>query len=732
MEEKEFPELAKYQRGLNDRIIFSKISGSTPLPNLVEIQTDSFKQFIDKGLDEVFKEVFPISSYSNQVSIIYDSCHFEAPEYTPLECKEGDLTYSAKLKVSLRLQQNNTGEIRESNEVFMGDIPMMTDSGTFIVNGAERVVVSQIVRSPGAYFQDTIDKSGVHIYNGEIIPNRGTWLQFESDLKGVLWVRIDRQRKMPAVVLFKALGLTESEITKLFGEGASLKATIEKDKDITTPRSALIDIFRKLKPGEPVTPEGVINFLVQKFFDDKRYDLGKAGRFKYTVKLGIYGRLAGRVLAEDLKDNEGNVFINREGVALVRGSTLSKDDVEDLRNAEFFEHGAHTLKLPTNDKLDDHNIVNLVKVYAHDKKDQPIVNIIGTDLNLTGIDGSAPLTRVSISDMVACFSYFINIQDGIGQTDDIDHLGNRRVRSVGELLQTQFRIGLTKMSKTVQQKMSISSDLENVKPQGLINIRPLTTAIREFFASSQLSQFMDQVNPLAELTNKRRISALGPGGLTRDRASMEVRDVHYTHYGRICPIETPEGQNIGLINNLATYAKINQYGFIQTPYREVHHITLEGELIEMISFIQKKAIYGTLNRLFWENNKPINERKIQIILENEFETYFYNKNIDISREVLTGNGQIDFKFFKNKDEKILIEVKIASSSYLKKGYEKQILDYLHASNYKNAFYLIVCFTDEDYKIATNFIKENIYTEHFNLYINISLLDVRKRKTASKK
>ena len=283
MEEKEFPELAKYQRGLNDRIIFSKISGSTPLPNLVEIQTDSFKQFIDKGLDEVFKEVFPISSYSNQVSIIYDSCHFEAPEYTPLECKEGDLTYSAKLKVSLRLQQNNTGEIRESNEVFMGDIPMMTDSGTFIVNGAERVVVSQIVRSPGAYFQDTIDKSGVHIYNGEIIPNRGTWLQFESDLKGVLWVRIDRQRKMPAVVLFKALGLTESEITNLFGEGASLKATIEKDKDITTPRSALIDIFRKLKPGEPVTPEGVINFLVQKFFDDKRYDLGKAGRFKYTV-----------------------------------------------------------------------------------------------------------------------------------------------------------------------------------------------------------------------------------------------------------------------------------------------------------------------------------------------------------------------------------------------------------------------------------------------------------------
>lgn len=589
MEEKEFPELAKYQRGLNDRIIFSKISGSTPLPNLVEIQTDSFKQFIDKGLDEVFKEVFPISSYSNQVSIIYDSCHFEAPEYTPLECKEGDLTYSAKLKVSLRLQQNNTGEIRESNEVFMGDIPMMTDSGTFIVNGAERVVVSQIVRSPGAYFQDTIDKSGVHIYNGEIIPNRGTWLQFESDLKGVLWVRIDRQRKMPAVVLFKALGLTESEITKLFGEGASLKATIEKDKDITTPRGALIDIFRKLKPGEPVTPEGVINFLVQKFFDDKRYDLGKAGRFKYTVKLGIYGRLAGRVLAEDLKDNEGNVFINREGVALVRGSTLSKDDVEDLRNAEFFEHGAHTLKLPTNDKLDDHNIVNLVKVYAHDKKDQPIVNIIGTDLNLTGIDGSAPLTRVSISDMVACFSYFINIQDGIGQTDDIDHLGNRRVRSVGELLQTQFRIGLTKMSKTVQQKMSISSDLENVKPQGLINIRPLTTAIREFFASSQLSQFMDQVNPLAELTNKRRISALGPGGLTRDRASMEVRDVHYTHYGRICPIETPEGQNIGLINNLATYAKINQYGFIQTPYREVHHITLEDGTVH--HYVSDHAVY---------------------------------------------------------------------------------------------------------------------------------------------
>jgi len=551
-----------YQSGINGRINFSKISGSLALPNLVEIQTDSFQWFLNNGINEVMKEVFPIANYANTVLIEYVGCRFEAPEYGPLDCREGDLTYSSKLKVTLRLSFKATKEIKEDNEVFMGDIPMMTDSGTFIVNGAERVIVSQIVRSPGAYFQDTPDKSGVHTYNGEIIPTRGTWLQFESDLKQVMWVRIDRQRKMPATILFKALGFeSEKSITDLFGNSDSMKYTLSKDSNIKSGNDALIDIFRKLKPGEPITKDGVVNFLVQKFFDDKRYDLGRAGRFKYTQKLGIYDRLLGRVLAENLVSADGEIFTNKLGTALLKGVKLTKEDVQELKDAEFFEKGAHTKKLKVNTSLDANSIVNIVKVYANDKLGEPIVSIIGTDLNCT-------LSRVTISDMVACFSYFCNIQDGIGQTDDIDHLGNRRVRCVGELLQTQFRIGLTKMAKTVQQKMSIT-DLENSKPQALINIRPLTSSIREFFASSQLSQFMDQTNPLAELTNKRRISALGPGGLTRDRASMEVRDVHYTHYGRICPIETPEGQNIGLINNLSTYAKINEYGFLETPYRVV-------------------------------------------------------------------------------------------------------------------------------------------------------------------
>lgn len=580
----------------NDRIDFSKISGHLELPYLVEIQTESFKWFLEKGIDEVFKEVFPIANYSENVFIDYVSCHFDKPEYGPLECKENDLTYSSKLRVTLRIRNKTNDELKEVGEVFMGDVPMMTDSGTFIVNGAERVIVSQIVRSPGAYFGETFDnKQGVYLYTGEIIPSRGTWLQFETDTHGVMWVRIDRQRKMPATILFKALGLDKTdsegnftEITDIFGSSNGMKATLAKDSNITNRNSALVDIFRKLKPGEPITQDGIEKFLVQKFFDDKRYDLGRAGRFKYTQKLGIYERLLGRVLAEDLVSSEGEIFTTSEGEPLLRGHVITKSDIKELRDAEFFENGAHSKKIKVFTKLDDHSVVNVVKVYANDKEGDKVVKIVGTDLNLTGVRGGKEVTRVTISDMIACFSYFCNIQDGIGNTDDIDHLGNRRVRCVGELLQTQFRIGLNKMSKAVQQKMSVT-DLQAAKPQSLINIRPLTSSIREFFASSQLSQFMDQTNPLAELTNKRRISALGPGGLTRDRASMEVRDVHYTHYGRICPIETPEGQNIGLINNLSTYAKIDKYGFVQAPYRIVlKQADSEGN---MHYYVSEKAEY---------------------------------------------------------------------------------------------------------------------------------------------
>lgn len=565
----------------NDRIDFSKISGHTPLPDLVEIQTDSFKWFLERGIDDVFREVFPIENYAGNVSIDYVNCHFEKPEYGPLDCKENDLTYSSKLRVSLRMNIKSTGELKEANDVFMGDVPMMTDSGTFIVNGAERVIVSQIVRSPGAYFGEEYDnKAGKNLYTGEIIPTRGTWLQFETDTHGVMYVRIDRQRKMPATVLLKALGLDKNkdgkdweDITSLFGDEEAMEATLQKDSDNVNGDKALIDIFRKLKPGEPITQEGCENFLVQKFFDDKRYDLGVAGRFKYTQKLGIYERLPGRVLAENIESDDGEIFVNSQGEPFIEGHVLSKSDVQELRDQEFFEKSPrkYTKKVRVNEHLDTYSTVNVLKVYAHDKAGDRVVKIVGTDLNLSGMTGGKEVTRVTVSDMLACFGYFCNIQDGIGSTDDIDHLGNRRVRCVGELLQTQFRIGLTKMAKAVQQKMSVTADISDVKPKDLVNIRPLTSSIREFFASSQLSQFMDQTNPLAELTNKRRISALGPGGLTRDRASMEVRDVHYTHYGRICPIETPEGQNIGLINNLSTYAKINKYGFLQAPYRVVLH-----------------------------------------------------------------------------------------------------------------------------------------------------------------
>ena len=541
----------------NNRIDYSKISGTLPLPNLVEIQTVSFRWFIEKGVDEVLRDVFPISNYSETLQIEYVSCRFDDPKYNYLECKERDTTYSAPLRVTLRLRFMETGEIKES-EVFMGDFPLMTDSGTFIINGAERVIVSQLVRSPGAYMSKVMDKSGKYLYEGDLIPTRGTWLQFESDQKDVLSVRIDRQRKMNATILLKALGLeNDAEIEELFGVRDNLHGTLEKDGEINTAQKALFEIFRKLKPGEPVTEEGSANFLVQKFFDHRRYDLGRAGRYKYAEKLGIYNRLVGRILAEHLISADGEIVYPE-------GTLLTKEMVDDLKAQHFFEKGAHIREVSINTRLDSHNKINFIHVYTDETK-TTIAPIVGTDLNLED-------ACVTIPDIYAVFSYFMNIMDGFGSTDDIDHLGNRRVRCVGELIENQFRIGLSKMAKAVREKMSIT-DLASVTPQSLINIRPLTAAIKEFFATSQLSQFMDQTNPLAELTNKRRLSALGPGGLTRDRASFEVRDVHYSHYGRICPIETPEGQNIGLINNLASYAKVNAFGFIETPYRIVDPVT---------------------------------------------------------------------------------------------------------------------------------------------------------------
>jgi DNA-directed RNA polymerase subunit beta len=544
---KEFKVLA------NSRRDYSKISGTLPLPNLVEVQTESYQWLIETGLDEALKDVFPITNYADNLELQYLNFRFDEPSYTYLECKERDMTYSAPLRVTLRLIFKETSVINDA-EVFLGDFPMMTESGTFIINGVEKVIVSQIRRSPGAYLSETMDKTGKLLYKADLIPMRGTWLEFESDIKDVLTVRIDRQRKMFATIFLKAIGLEDpQQILDLFGDREALRNTLEKDADTKSITDGLVQIFSKMKPGEPRTPEGIVNFIYQKFFDPKRYNLGVAGRYKYAKKLGIYNRLVGMILAEDL------VGANKK-VRIKKNTLMTKELVDELRNERFFEKGAHEVTLPIFARLDPHDKVNLVHVYSNEKK-ETVSPIVGTDLNLT-------MNTVTIPDMIATFSSFMNLMDGFGQKDDIDHLGNRRIHSVGELIQNRFRVGLSKMGKSIREKMSIS-DITNVTPQSLVNIKPLTSQIKEFFSTDPLSQFMDQTNPLAELTNKRRISALGSGGIKRDRASFDVRDVHYSHYGRICPIETPEGQNIGLITNLATYAKVNNYGFIETPYRKI-------------------------------------------------------------------------------------------------------------------------------------------------------------------
>ncbi len=646
------PNGKNYPVGLNNRVNFGKISGSLELPYLVAVQTKSFKWFIDNGIDEVFREIFPIENNQKSISLEYVSCHFEEPEYKPLECKEEDLTYCSKLKATLRLQDKVTGQMKES-EVYMGDVPMMTNSGTFIINGTEKVVVSQIIRSAGAYFENPNEK-GVE-YHAELIPTRGTWIEFENTNKNVIYVDIDHSQnashKLYATAIFKALGFQEQNIIDLFGDSDALLNTIKKDEANKNSNQALIEIFKKLKPGEPVTKDGTINFLIQRFFDEKRYDLGRAGRFKLTQKLGIYSRLAGRVLAEPLIDADGEIATTKDGELMIAGYTITKEDVEKLRDEEFFENGAMELDLANMVNPEfaiGSTKVNIVKVHAKDKASEKIVNIIGTSFELEGnLDGKKPLLCIAIPDIVACFSYFENIREGIGSLDDIDNLGNRRVRCVGELLQNQFRMGLTKMSKTIVQRMNTTVDFSEAKPQGFVSIRPLTSSIHEFFNTSQLSQLMDQVNPLSELANKRRLSALGPGGLTRERTTMAVRDVHDTHYGRICPIETPEGQNVGLINNLATYAKINKLGFIETPYRRVFKSTDENGIVhvyvsdeaEYLSADDERGLYiaeanmkvSEPMELEFDGHKEI----VKEILDDEVVTRHDDENIIVDKEEIS-------------------------------------------------------------------------------------------------
>ncbi|UXC63725.1 DNA-directed RNA polymerase subunit beta [Ligilactobacillus agilis] len=548
---------------------YSRIKEVLDLPNLIEIQTDSYKWFLDEGLREMFDDIMPIEDFQGNLSLEFVDYQLLEPKYTVDEAREHDANYSAPLHVTLRLINHETDEIK-SQDVFFGDFPLMTKQGTFIINGAERVIVSQLVRSPGVYFNSELDKNGRENFGTTVIPNRGAWLEYETDAKNVAYVRIDRTRKIPLTELVRALGYeTDSDIVQILGtESDSLNLTLEKDVHKNTEDSrveeALKDIYERLRPGEPKTADSSRSLLTARFFDPKRYDLAPVGRYKINKKLDLKTRLLNQRLAETLVDPEtGEIIVAKDEVIDKRvmeklAPYLARDDFKMV-----------TFTPSSEGVVQEDMTLQIIKVYSQVDPER-VVNMIGNG-NI-----SIDFKHITPADILASMNYFFNLQEGIGSTDDIDHLGNRRIRSVGELLQNQFRIGLSRMERVVRERMSIQ-DTATVTPQQLINIRPVVASIKEFFGSSQLSQFMDQTNPLGELTHKRRLSALGPGGLTRDRAGYEVRDVHYTHYGRMCPIETPEGPNIGLINSLSSYARVNRYGFVESPYRrvswETHKVT---------------------------------------------------------------------------------------------------------------------------------------------------------------
>ena len=584
--------------GRKERMTFSKINEVAEMPNLIQIQTDSYDWFVREGLREVFEDISPIKDYADNLVLEFiDYSLTDPPKYEQEECKERDVTYAAPLKVRVRLVNKETGEVKEQ-EVFMGDFPLMTEKGTFIYNGAERVVVTQLVRSPGPYYDKEIDKSGKNLFFTTVIPNRGAWLEYETDSNEIISVRVDRTRKQPVTTLLRALGMgSNQEIIDIFGEEPRLLKTLEKDTT-TNYEEGLKEIYKKLRPGEPPTLESAQSLFNSMFFDPKRYDLAKVGRYKYNKKLGLFNRILGAVAAEDVIDpNTGEILAEA-------GQKIDKTLAEQIENSgiEFIMvQSAYDEKVST--KVIGNQFVD-IKAYIEfdisdlnvaDKVYYPVLmEILQENEDQEAIREALQMRKnelspkhILVADVIASVSYLLNLNYGIGNIDDIDHLGNRRLRTVGELLQNQIRIGLSRMERTIKERMT-TQDIAEVTPQGLMNIRPVTAAVKEFFGSSQLSQFMDQTNPLAELTHKRRLSALGPGGLSRERAGFEVRDVHHSHYGRMCPIETPEGPNIGLIGSLTTYGIINQYGFIETPYRvvdkatgvvteEIHYLTADDE-----------------------------------------------------------------------------------------------------------------------------------------------------------
>ncbi|WP_407653218.1 DNA-directed RNA polymerase subunit beta [Alicyclobacillus acidoterrestris] len=577
--------MVKY--GWAERRTFSRIREVLELPNLIEIQQKSYEWFLREGLREMFADISPIQDFTGNLVLEFIDYSLGEPKYDVEESKERDVTYAAPLRVKVRLLNKETGEVKEQ-EVFLGDFPLMTDTGTFVINGAERVIVSQLVRSPSVYYSSKIDKNGKRTFAATVIPNRGAWLEFETDSKDVVYVRIDRTRKLPITVLLRALGLSsDAEIIQLLGEDDYLQNTLDKDTTDSTER-ALVEIYERLRPGEPPTVENARALLASRFFDPKRYDLANVGRYKINKKLHIKNRLLNQRLAETLVDADTGEIIAEAG------TIIDRRVLDRLIPRLEGNVGRFTIRA-TRDLLEDEVVpLQMVKIFSP-SEDGRILNVISNG------EISTDIKYITPSDILAAVSYFFNLLRGVGTTDDIDHLGNRRLRSVGELLQNQFRIGLSRMERVVRERMSIQ-DASAITPQALINIRPVIAAIKEFFGSSQLSQFMDQTNPLAELTHKRRLSALGPGGLTRERAGFEVRDVHYSHYGRMCPIETPEGPNIGLINSLSTYARINEYGFIETPYRRVDPET--GVVTDKIDYLTADE---EENYVVAQANEPLTE-----------------------------------------------------------------------------------------------------------------------------
>ena len=641
---------------------FAKVGDFIEMPNLIKVQKDSYDWFIKEGLGEVLKDISPIEDYSgNLVLEFFDYYMEDKTKYSMEEAKERDATYSTRLHVKVRLINRETGEIKEQ-EIYLGDFPLMTDSGTFIINGAERVVVSQLVRSPGCYYAEEFDtKTGKRTYTSTVMPLRGAWLEYETDGNDIFYVRVDRTRKVPVTTLLRAIGLvTDDQIRDLFGNEELIEATIAKDP-IKTQEEALIEIYKKLRPGELPTVEAARSLFDGLFYDNRRYDLAKVGRYKFDQKLSLATRIAGKVSAKDIMDSEtGEVFVQA-------GEIITEDVAKDIQNSGInmveVTVGEKNVKVIGNGTVDIHQVLPTLDLSELNIKEnvnyQVLQNIIDTtdEKDLVKVIGErieelVP-KHITTEDMIASISYLLDLSHGVGKVDDIDHLANRRIRCVGELLQNQFRIGLTRLERVVRERMTIQ-DLDVVTPQTLINTKPITSSIREFFGSSQLSQFMDQTNPLSELTHKRRISALGPGGLTRERAGFEVRDVHYTHYGRLCPIESPEGPNIGLISALSSFANINEYGFIETPYRKIDPETHRAtDIVEYMSAdVEDNYIIAQASEPMDENGEFINDR-IRVRYRNEIIEVEKDKvqYIDVSPKQLVSVAAAMIPFLEHDDAK---------------------------------------------------------------------------------